>query len=111
MDADLVHVVTEEFLQSTQLQSIFIIYIVVTWYYVHSDAILSQLVEEVSAVSIQCLVVDETSMFQCIAEVHDVLDVVLQQVRKEYLRVEVILVLDKDVGTISYADVCIVKYR
>ena len=97
VNGDLVHVVTVQFLESADLQSILEVDVVVPWNDIHSDAILTQLLEEVHAVGVECLVVYKPSMLERITQVDDVLDVIFEQVRKEHLGVEVILILDKDV--------------
>ena len=108
MNTNLIHVVTEQFLQGTQFVGILVVNVVITGYDIHCDTILSEFLQEVVSVCTQCFVVDKPTMLQCITKMDNMLDVVLKHVREKYLRVKVVLVLYKDVGTISYPDMRII---
>ena len=109
MNSNLIHVVPIQFFEGTDLQCVLEVDVVITWNDVHGDPILTQLLKEVESVGIQCFVVYEPSVLERIAQVDDVLDFIFEQVGKEHLGIEVVLILYKNVRRVPDTCMCVVK--
>ena len=107
-DVDLVHVVAHQLIERVEVVGVLIVCVVVTRDDIHGDAILTQLIQEVFTIRTQGLEVDEPPVLVVIAEMKDMFDIVLKEIWEEDIRIEVLLVVDKNITGVSYPSVCVI---
>ena len=100
---------TKQLFEGVQVIGILVIGVVIPWDDIHSDTILTQFLKEVFAVSIQCLEVDETTIFVIISKMNNMVNIILNKIREKYIGVKLFLIINKDFTAASNATVSIIK--